>query len=351
VNVLLVAVALAFAWSIGAHYTGACMGMPHALGAIDARRALMVMAPLALLGAALASHGVERTVALRLTDRRLHVAAEVVVVAVAFALTSIYNRLRIPTSTIQILVFSLLGTALATGAGVRWARVGVLAILWAAAPLCAFLLGLALTRLIDRLIDRLGGRLRGGRGGALAQAGQLTVRPLRAGAQAVDRSRRGHVLEPLGGMLVLVGAVASFAMGGNDVANATGPLVGARVLSPLLAGTLGGIALAVGVLSYGRPLLTRVAFEIVQVDRAMATVAQGVQGAVVLAAVAFGLFTSMNQALVGAMAGAGLARGRRTVELSTLTSILRGWLLGPAAGIGMAFVIAHLAIAAGASLS
>ena len=50
----------------------------------------------------------------------------------------------------------------------------------------------------------------------------------------------------------------------------------------------------------------------------MATAAQLVQAAVVLAAVAFGFFTSMNQALVGAMAGAGFARGRETVHLSTL---------------------------------
>ena len=33
VTALLIVLALAFAWSIGAHYTGAVMGMPHALKA------------------------------------------------------------------------------------------------------------------------------------------------------------------------------------------------------------------------------------------------------------------------------------------------------------------------------
>ena len=60
--VLLVVLALGFAFSMGAHYTGACMGMPHALRAISARRALLVMAPLTLLGATFASHKVEHTV-------------------------------------------------------------------------------------------------------------------------------------------------------------------------------------------------------------------------------------------------------------------------------------------------
>jgi inorganic phosphate transporter, PiT family len=67
-----------------------------------------------------------------------------------------------------------------------------------------------------------------------------------------------------------------------------------------------------------------------------------VQAGVVLAAVAFGFFTSMNQALVGAMAGAGLARGRETVHLSTLFSILQGWVLGPAASIAAGYVLGLL---------
>ena len=86
----------------------------------------------------------------------------------------------------------------------------------------------------------------------------------------------------------------------------------------------------------GEAAARRVAFEIVKVDRAMATAAQLVQASVVLAAVPFGFFTSMNQALVGAMAGAGFARGRETVHLSTLFSILQGWVLGPAGALGAA---------------
>ena len=50
-DLVLVALALAFAWSMGAHYTGACMGMAYASGSIGARAALGTMAPLTLLGA------------------------------------------------------------------------------------------------------------------------------------------------------------------------------------------------------------------------------------------------------------------------------------------------------------
>jgi PiT family inorganic phosphate transporter len=127
-------------------------------------------------------------------------------------------------------------------------------------------------------------------------------------------------------------------MGANDVSNASGALVGTGVFGPLAAGAVGGAGIALGVLTWGKPLLRRVAFEIVDVDRATATAAQLVQAAVVLVAVAFGFFTSMNQALVGAMAGAGLARGRETVHADTLLSIPLAWVLGPAGAIGAGYL-------------
>jgi PiT family inorganic phosphate transporter len=299
---LLVVLAIGFAWSIGAHYTGAVMGMPHALRAIGAWQALVLMAPLAFLGATFASHAVEQRVGSGLTDSRLSVSQEVVVIGVAFALTTVFNRLRAPTSTIQILVFAVVGVTLASSRGVRWSAIGHLAIVWVSAPVVAFLLGGALTRLLDRL--SLGGRT--------------------------------------GAALVAVGAVAAFAMGANDVSNASGALVGSGTFGPLAAGAVGGAGIAIGVLTWGKPLLRRVAFEIVDVDRAMATAAQLVQAGVVLAAVAFGFFTSMNQALVGAMAGAGLARGREVVHVETLLSIPLAWVLGPAGSLSAGYVFGLL---------
>jgi PiT family inorganic phosphate transporter len=278
------------------------MGMPHALRAIGAWQALILMAPLAFIGATFASHAVEKRVGSGLTDARLSVSQQVVVIGVAFAVTTFFNRFRMPTSTIQILVFSVVGVTLATGAGVHWSSIEHLIGVWAAAPVAAIFLGFLLTLVLDRL--PLGGKI------AVA--------------------------------LVAMGAVAAFAMGANDVSNASGALVGTGTFGPLAAGAVGGAGIAVGVLTWGKPLLRRVAFEIVEVDRAMATAAQLVQAAVVLAAVAFGFFTSMNQALVGAMAGAGFARGRETVHLSTLFSILQGWVLGPGVSIAAGYVFGLL---------
>ncbi len=135
-------------------------------------------------------------------------------------------------------------------------------------------------------------------------------------------------------------------MGSNDVANATGSLVDTHTFCVLVAGAVGAVGLVAGVLTWGRPLLQRVAFDIVSVDGPMATAAELVQAAVVLAAVGFGFFTSMNQALVGAMAGTAAARGRHTVQMATLVGILRGRVVGPGAAVVLGYGVARL-VAAG----
>jgi len=302
-DTILILTALAFAWSMGAHYTGACMGMPYATGSIRLRPALGLMAAMTLIGAVGLSRHVLVHVGHGIVIGRLTAGAALIVIGIAFLLTTLFTRLKIPTSTIQILIFALVGMAMASGLGVAWRTIAHLALLWVLAPFIAAAAGYGLTRLFDRF-------------SLFAHA---------------DHAAR------VGQALVAAGAIASLSMGANDVSNATAVLLGVHLTGPLLAGAIGGVGLAAGVLSWGRPLLQRVAFDIVRMDRTMATAAQFVQALVVLIAVSFGYFTSMNQALIGAMAGTGLARGRRTIEAPVLFGIVRGWVIGP----GAAFILAY----------
>jgi inorganic phosphate transporter, PiT family len=310
---VLIAVAFGFAVSIGAHYTGACMGMPYAAGAIRLGPALLLMAPLAFIGAAVASEGVEATVGHGLLrSPSVDLGLALAIVSAALLLTSLYNFVTLPTSTIQILVFSTVGAGLAAGLEIDWSTIGTLVILWAVAPFAAFGAGYVFVRVADR------------------------IRPTPVRTAALGRAA------VLG--LVAVGGAASFAMGANDVANASGALVMTGVFGVVLAGVVGGAGLALGILTWGRPLLKRVAFDLVHLDARMATCAQLAQSAVILVSVSFGLFTSMNQALVGAMIGTGVARGQSTVLWRTVRGVFIGWAIGPASGliVGFAFATAFL---------
>ncbi|HXY47144.1 MAG TPA: anion permease [Thermoplasmata archaeon] len=306
---LLIGAGFAFAVSIGAHYTGACMGMPYAAGAIRPVRALLLMAPLALLGAVFASGAVEATVGHGILETpKVALGLALAIILSALALTSAYNFLTIPTSTIQILVFSAVGAGLAAGVSVHWSTIGTLLVLWATAPFAAFGLGFVIVRASDRL------------------------RP------PGPRTRELARIAIMG--LVGVGAAASFAMGANDVSNASGAFVMTGLFGLMVAGLVGGVGLALGVLTWGRPLLQTVAFDIVRLDARMATSAQLAQSIVILVSVAFGYFTSMNQALVGSMIGTGIARRQTTVLWKAVRGILAGWALGPVSGAGLGFSVA-----------
>jgi PiT family inorganic phosphate transporter len=152
-EVVLLVVVLLFAWNLGAHYTGATVGKPYASRSISLWPALATVATLSLLGATLASGKVEQTVGLDLISQR-HVSATlaIVIVGSAGALTMVFNYPRIPTSTIQILVFCVIGAAVAADLSVNWSTLGKLAIVWVAAPVAALIVGFALTKAIDRIL-------------------------------------------------------------------------------------------------------------------------------------------------------------------------------------------------------
>ncbi|HYK93394.1 MAG TPA: anion permease [Thermoplasmata archaeon] len=315
--IALLAAAVGFALSIGAHYTGACMGMAYAARALRLRTALLIMAPLALGGAILASGAVEATVGGQLLGAPVvQLPLGFSIIGSAFALTAAYNFVRLPTSTIQILVFAVVGGGIAEGVPVEWSTIEHLVVVWAVVPPLAALLGFLATRWTAP------------RSGSTHPAWE-----------------RGAAV---GGVLVVAGAVASFVMGANDVSNASGALVMTGLIGPLAAAAIGGAGLSVGVITWGRPLLQRVAFETVSLDRRTASIAQFVQSGLVLGAVAVGLFTSLNQALIGAMAGTGLARGRSTVNRSVVLGILAGWAVGPASGFALALVVTSALRALGA---
>jgi len=300
----LIVVSLAFAWSMGAHYTGAVMGMPFAIRALSERWALVLIAVFCMLGATFASEPVQRTVGLHIVAASgVTLLMALIMVIGALVLTTIYTYYKIPTSTIQILVFCVVGTAIAAGAPVTWTTVGKLAITWVLAPIAAMLLGYAGTKLLQR------------------------------------RSSPPWAL-------VAVGIAASFVLGANDVANAVGVWEMVHVGNPVLAGFAGGAAMAIGALTWGRRILERVAFEIVDVDRPTATAAQGVQAVVVIAAVTQGFFTSINQALVGAMSGAAIAN-RREINRRNLSGIVKGWLISPVYGFVFCFAAYRIALALG----
>ncbi len=296
--VLLVASAL-FAWSMGSHYTGAVMGTAYGSGILSMRKALVFAAAAAFVGSAVASIRVIDTYANGLVPQATTVyIASAQLSAAIVTIASTYFRL--PTSTIQIYTFSLLGAALVGGLPVHAAGFGLVILFWVVGPLAAFVIGFILAKL---------------------------------GLDAIKK-------KVLVWFVVLVSIYSSFTLGSNDVSNAASSLVAVKILSPRFAGLYGGFFMLLGVLTWGQRLLMRIGHDILKLDVPLAATAQLAQAISQTVINAVGYNASINQTIIGGMTGSGLSVGRNRLNWQVIRNIILNWGLSPVLGLACSAIVA-----------
>ncbi len=203
---------------------------------------------------------------------------------------------------------AIVGVALAAGKPVDWGVFARIALSWITSPLGALLIAFLLQLLLSSLLPRL---------------------PV--GLETLDRLARVG--------LVLISVWGAYALGANNVANVVGVFVGAGLLMPLWAGLLGGASIALGVLTYARPVIETVGQKLVQVGTWPALLALAAQAAILQIFTAVGVPVSSSQAVVGAVVGIGLTKGVSAVNFRQAGLILAGWVLTPTASGLLGFLL------------
>ncbi len=150
-------------------------------------------------------------------------------------------------------------------------------------------------------------------------------------------------------LILVVGFVVAFAIGGNDEAMA--PAVGARVFTITVAVIIGGIASVIGALTLGRGVSEKVGSDMVggnQLTTAMvfaALISMAIW--LLIASISKGLPISTTQCIVGSVVGVVLIApfigmvgwGFETVSWGVIFEIFAGWILSPIIGfIGAALI-------------
>lgn len=306
--IAMVASGLFFGWTIGSHYTGATMGMAYGSGVIKSPLvATILIAFFLLLGATFESHNVVTTVGTGIIRGEDMTPLGAMVMMLTAALVTAANTwMKWPVSTSQLACFSVVGAALAMGAPVFWKTTIVfLCITWVGTPIMAAVLGFIFTHLTDWL---------------------------RKG-----KSERGDKI--LGYALIAGCCYAAYTLGCNNTGNAVGVFFGLGLTTPMKAGFIGGIAMAIGALTWGRPILEKVGKGIVKLDLSMGVGAKLAQSVTAHTSAALGFPTSMNQALIGGVGGAGGARGLKTVDMAAMKEIIISWFLTPVVAGIVSFIL------------
>ncbi len=130
--------------------------------------------------------------------------------------------------------------------------------------------------------------------------------------------------------LVTVGGYGSYALGANNVANATG------IFSGLVPGVtdfhlavLGGAAIALGILTFGRRVFMVVGTGLLRLNAYSALVAVSAMAVTTHVFAVIGVPVSTSQAIVGGILGVGLLQGFHAFEFRVLRNMAIGWLLCP----------------------
>lgn len=288
--------AVLMGWSLGANDAANAFGLGVGVRAVRYWTAILLTAAAALLGAylsggpgmatysALAAHGLGSSFC----------------VGLAAGLTVTVMTWRgLPVSTTQAAVGAILGVALAAGRAVEWGVLTRIALSWITSPVASLVLAYALHRLVSPLVER---RL--------------------AGLLWYDRTVRFGI--------IVVGTWGAYALGANNVANVTGVYVGAGLVTVPVAALIGGGSIALGVLTFARPVMETVGEKLVPLGAWPALLAVAAQAAVLQAFSAVGVPVSASQAVVGAVVGIGLVKGVAAVNARQLLAILAGWALTPA---------------------
>jgi inorganic phosphate transporter, PiT family len=130
-------------------------------------------------------------------------------------------------------------------------------------------------------------------------------------------------------LLIITGCYGAYALGANNVANVTAVFVQAGALSVNQAAWFGGIAIALGVISYSKPVMLTVGKGIAKLDSFTSFIAVLSLSVTVYIYALIGVPVSTTQAIVGAVLGIGFIKGTQIINFKTLKSIGIGWISTP----------------------
>ncbi len=286
-------------WNIGANDAGNCVGTTVGSGLLSYRRAILLVSVFVIIGALLQGGNVMKTIGKGIVTSELPNLAIIAALVSSGLFVTLATFFKIPVSTSQAIVGGVAGVGFAANADMNLAKIGTIAQVWVICPILTGVIALAIYWLSRKLLRRL---------------------------------KQGSIWQQTPNVLLILSACyVAFALGANDVGNAMGPIANLGVVDPRWLALLGGAALAVGALTFGRRVTETVGSGITPLDTVSAFSAQLAAALAVHFFSILGIPVSTSQSIVGAVIGVGLLHGMRAVRMRKIGGIVIGWVATPTA--------------------
>ncbi|MDL2257885.1 inorganic phosphate transporter family protein [Eubacteriales bacterium OttesenSCG-928-K08] len=299
-------------WSLGTQDAANVFGTAVATRVVKYRTAIILTAIFVVIGALLNGEAGIANISDYAYESGVTtgLAAFLVMLSAAIFCT-VMTFLKLTVSTSQCVIGSILGWGLAFGSADFSRTTGFLSA-WIITPIGALIICFLLCKLSEKLLS---GRI------------QELV--------AFDNAVKA--------VYYIAGILSAYSLGANNVANATGIYAGKlELLSPFAAAAVGGVAIAIGVLTYSKRVMHTVGNSI--------TALSPLSGALVVLSCAITVFiyaligipVSQSQAVVGAIIGAGLVKGVNNVDFKILRKIFIAWFGTPTLAALFTFLLGLL---------
>ena len=148
-----VAACLLIAFGIGSNDTSNALGICIGCGVIRLRRALLLFGCFVLIGILVQGQKVMKTVGKDLVEVNLSIID--ISLSVSAVLIILSNWKKLPLSTHQVIIGSLIGSGVASGVAVNFTRSVEIIVSWIISPLVAFFSAVLLYRAMEKTISKL----------------------------------------------------------------------------------------------------------------------------------------------------------------------------------------------------
>lgn len=281
-------------WSLGANDAANVFGAAVAARMVKFWTAAILASVFVILGALLEGQGGIETLK-GLTPLTLE---QAVLCSIGAAATvTLMTILALPVSTSQAVVGAILGIGVMTQE-LNTAGLGKVLACWFGTPVGALVIAVFVYKVMAALYNRL----------------------------KINLIQSDTLLRL---SLILAGSYGAYALGANNVANVTAVFVGAGQLSVFSAVLVGGLSIALGILTFSRRVMETVGQRLVRLDPFSALIVLLAEAITVHIYAFVGVPVSTSQAVIGAVLGVGIVKGISTVRGRTLVNILVGWFLTP----------------------
>lgn len=303
-----------FAMNIGASGAAASMGIAYGSGVLQRRFALGLCGAAVFLGAALGGGEVVKTIGSGIVPEHIFT-VPIALIVIASAALSLFlaNRFGIPLSTSEVAVGSVVGAGIVYQSVIAGHLLWIM-LFWLLTPLVAF-------------------------GIAIAAAAALKLSSVQRWTKA---PKAGPVITVF---VVLLGMFEAFSAGMNNVANAVGPLVGAKILSAESGIFWGGLFVALGAVLWGGRVLETNGKKITTLRLEEGCVISGTGAAIVTVASLFGIPVPLTQITTSSIIGIGFVKqGKSVLKKEIVVQMLTVWAVSPVLSMVLTYALIQLAI-------